>query len=517
MHTYFRHISLGTVLAITITAPALPAQSPRSPLDGLDADIRRGMHSWHVPGLAVAVVKDDSIVFSRGYGVREVGKPWAVDEKTIFAIGSNTKLFTAVATGMLVDDGRMHWDDPVSAYLPGFELYDPWVTREITIRDVLSHRSGLGERGALISYGRDYDRAEVLRRLRYLVPNSSFRSQFGYQNYMVLAAGEAAAAAAHESWDALVEQRIFTPLGMSRTTTSVTQLAELPNVATPHASDATSAIPIPWRNIDNVGPAGSINSSIADMAKWVRFLLAGGRVRDTSLIRPTTLAEIESPQTIIPVGRDSLRPSIHFAAYGLGVMMYDYRGSKVLTHTGGIDGMLSMIVLVPEQRLGIVVLTNADGHNDLYDAVATESLDRFAGAPRRDWSAIRLRQANARESALDSLRNAAEARRPRGTKPLRSLEAYAGRYTNQMYGDLLVVEMNGRLVLRIGTLTADLEHWANDVFEATWRGAPNPVLGPVLVEFSSSPFDAVTSLRVSDDPFLPVGSRIWENDEFLRR
>lgn len=508
---------LRLAVALATLAPRANAQTLAAPLGGLDQYITNAMGRWGIPGLAIAVVKDDSVVYMRGFGVREVGHSAPVDANTVFAIGSNTKLFTAVVAGTLVDQGRMRWDDPVTRYLPGFQLYDPWVTREITIRDALSHRSGLGERGIMIAYGNDRPRAEVIERLRYLRPNTSFRSQFGYQNLMVLTAGEAAGAAAGAPWDTLIRRRIFEPLGMNGSTTTVRGLAAVRDVATPHHTDGENISPMPWRDIDNVGPAGSINSSVADMSKWVRCLLDIGRCSGGTLLTSATLGEIESPQTIVPMHPDTLRPSTHFSAYGLGVGMYDYRGVKVLTHDGGIDGMLSSVTLVPERHLGIVVLTNADGHNQLMGAIPLRLLDAYLGAPVRDWSTILLARFAARERALREVAQVAESKRPRGTHTSLPQAAYRGRYTNEMYGDVLIDTLGSKLVLRIGSITADLEHWALDSYKVVWRGPPNDALGRPIATFVVGPLGSVEAVTLSDDVLLPPGLQTWENDRFIRR
>ena len=245
-----------------------------NPLQGLDAAVERALRDWEMPGLALAIVKDDAVVLSRGYGVRELGQPTPVDERTVFAIGSVTKAFTAAALGMLVDEGKVGWDDPVTEHLPDFQLYDPYVTREITLRDLLTHRSGL-PRGDLIWIGSDFDRAEILRRLRYLPPRWSFRSHYGYQNVLYLAAGQVVAAVTGRSWDEFVRERIFAPLGMTNSSTSVTALADAANVATPHADVDGRIRPVPYRNIDCIAPAGAINSNVAEMTQWIRT--AAGR------------------------------------------------------------------------------------------------------------------------------------------------------------------------------------------------------------------------------------------------
>jgi CubicO group peptidase (beta-lactamase class C family) len=450
-----------------VAAP--PAAAQTAPPAGLDAYIEKAMREWNVPGLGVAIVKNDSVVLAKGYGVREAGKPTPADANTIFAIGSNTKAFTGAAIGMLVDEGKMRWDDPVTRYLPTFQLHDPYVTREITIRDVLSHRSGLGRRADLLWYGSPFDRTEVLRRIRHLVPNSSFRSQYGYQNVMYLAAGEASAAAAGSSWDDLIKERILRPLGMNESSTSVAGLPAGGNVATPHLQLDGRATPTPWRNIDNAAPAGSINSSAAEMTRWVRMQLAGGAFGGKQLLRPRTHAETWTPQTILPSPSDTLFPSTHFTTYGLGWVLQDYLGRKQIWHTGGIDGMLSEVRLVPEEKLGIVVLSNSEGHN-MNSAIVYRILDAYLGAPERDWSAVFLARYKASLARQDSVQKARLAARVKGTKPSLPLAGYAGTYTDSLYGETKLALENGRLVLTFGTaFTGELEHWHHDTFRITWR------------------------------------------------
>lgn len=441
------------------------------PLEGLDTYISQAIADWGIAGVSIAVVKGDQVVYADGHGVRDVDGGAQVDENTLFAIGSNTKVFTAVAAGMMVDEGRMSWDDRVTLHLPGFRLYDPYVSREMTVRDLLSHRSGLGRRGDLLWYGSEYDRSEVIDRVRHLEPNSSFRSEYGYQNVMFLAAGEATAAAAGASWDEIVEDRIFTPLGMARSNTSTRALTGDSNVASPHIRVADSLVVVPWRNIDNIAPAGSINSSAREMAEWLRVLLSSGTRGQDTLIQPATLEEIFTPQTILPLAPDTLFPSVHFRAYGLGLVTQDYRGRKLLWHTGGIDGMLSAVGIVPEEDVGVVVLTNTTGHNNLHVALMYRALDSYLGGAERDWSGIFLTQTERAESAAAEARRAREAKRVMGTSPSLDLAAYAGTYRNPVYGDAVVSLEEGGLVLRRGPgFTGDLEHWHYDTFRATWRG-----------------------------------------------
>ena len=520
MHTARRtplsFLLVPLLMSVALAAPSLRAQRATAPapsLAGLDSYIQQSITDWGIAGLALAIVHNDSVVYERGFGVREVGKPDRVDAHTLFAIGSNSKLFTATIAGMMVDAKKMRWDAPATTYLPSFQLYDPWVTREITLRDLLSHRSGLGRRGDMLWYGSPFDRSEILRRIRYLKPNSSFRAQYGYQNIMVMAAGEATAAAAGRSWDDLVKERIFQPLGMAASNTSVRELAAATDVATPHLLRDGKLSAIRWRNIDNIGPAGSINSDVDDMAKWLRFLLAGGKVGDRQLLATATLREIASPQTIVPSPDDTLSPSTHFHAYGLGVGMYDLLGVKVMSHTGGIDGMLSQVTWVPERRLGFVILTNTEGHNNVYGAIGRRILDLYLGAPPRDWSAIMLAQTRTQETEQKAAQDRLEAARPADSKPSVSIDRFAGQYSNDMYGDVTVSLAAEKLVLQFGpSLAGDLEPWARDSYKIVWRDRRE---GTGLVQFVVDPVGKVGSLRLYQS-LTPAALRSPDVDEFRR-
>src|SRR5262249_52053109 len=344
---------LTALCAIALVLPSFsPAQDP--PLQGLDDYITKAMQDWEVPGLALAVVKNDAVVLAKGYGVRKLGETTPVNEKTLFAIGSSSKAFTAASLAMLVDDGKIKWDDPATKYLPGFQLYDPYATHELTVRDLLAHRCGL-DRGDLMWYGSGYGRQEVLRRIRYLKPSSSFRSKFGYQNIMFLAAGQILPTVAGKTWDEFVKDRIFKPLGMTASNTSTEALSGQDNVATPHDKVEEKIEPIPWRNIDNIGPAGSINSNVVDMAQWVRLQLGEGVYNKQRLLSSGSVSEMHMPQTIIRLEgtQAKLNPETHFMAYGLGWMLQDYRGKKLVQHGGNIDGMSALVAMIPEEKLGL--------------------------------------------------------------------------------------------------------------------------------------------------------------------
>lgn len=460
-------IAATALWALALLSPTVAAQEE---LVGLDAYVQDAMETWGIAGMSLAIVKDGQVLYQRGFGVRDATSSEPVDEHTLFAIGSNTKLFTAVLAGMLVDEGSMAWDGRITDYLPWFRLHDPYATRELTLADALSHRSGLGRRGDALWYGTPYDREEVIRRVRHLEPNSSFRSTFGYQNIMFLTAGEATAAVAGRGWDELIDARIFQPLGMERSTTSVDPLPRMSNVATPHEATPEGPRPIPWRDLDNVAPAGSINSSASEMARWLLFILGEGSHQGERLLQEGTFRTITTPHTIAGNPSDTLAPTRHFSAYGLGVGLSDYKGRKIQSHTGGIDGMLSNVTTVPEEDVGWVILTNTS-YNGLYTALSDYLLDTFLGGDRLDWNRIALQRWSDSQEQSAAARARVDAARIEGTRPSLPPHAYTGTYVDPMYGELQIVEEGTRLHLSWGPLeAAALEHWHHDTFVAPGSG-----------------------------------------------
>jgi CubicO group peptidase (beta-lactamase class C family) len=445
------------------------ARAQEAPLQGFDDYVNKALKDWEVPGVAIAIIKNDTVLYAKGYGVRKLGDPAPVDEKTLFAIGSASKAFTAASIAMLVDEGKVKWDDPVTKHLSGFQLFDPYATRELSVRDVLSHRSGL-ERGDLLWYGSSYDRDEVVRRVRYLKPGWSFRSRFGYQNIMFLTAGQIIPRVTGKSWDDFVRDRIFTPLGMTSTNTTVTALKSFDNVATPHDKFDGKVQPVPWRNIDNIGPAGSINSNVVDMAQWVRLQLGAGKYKNEQLLSSGAIKEMHMPQTVIRIegAAEKINPETHFMNYGLGWFLQDYRGRKVVQHGGNIDGMSALVAMIPEEKLGLVILTNMDG-TPLPSALMYRIFDAFIQAPQRDWSADILKVVKAQEALNKAAEKKREESRVKGTSPSLALAKYAGTYTNEMYGDAKVTDETGKLLFRYGAFTADLDHWHFDTFEARMK------------------------------------------------
>ena len=472
-------------------APTLAAQAPT--LNELDTYVARAVRDWNVPGLAIAVVKDDSVVFIKGYGVRELGKPGAVDAGTRFAIGSTTKAMTAVALGMLVDEGKVRWDEPVITYLPSFRVGDPYVTRELTVRDLLTHRAGLGNADQLWA-SVDYPPEEIARRVATLQPAYSLRSGFIYQNIMYAIAGDVIAAASGVPWATFLRTRIFTPLGMTATEPTLRTLAGQPNVATPHMELRDTIRPVANRPVDAVAPAGSVWSSVGDMAKWTRFILDSGRVGGKRLLSASTYREIMSPQVVAPTSMyttmEVVRP--HFFTYGLGWFLHDYEGEAVAMHTGSIDGMSAIIGLIPDRRLGVYVLANLD-HAELRHALMYRVFDHYRGETRRDWSRELLDLYTKLDAQGDSARRQQLQRRAADTRPSLPLDRYAGTYSSPTYGDAIVTVRDGALHFSFGSgRKGRLSHWQYDTFEAQWDDSR---MAPSLVVFAPDGTGGVTSVR----------------------
>ncbi len=436
--------------------------------DYLDAVVERARQEFEVPGIAVAIVKDGKLVTAKGYGVRKLGEPAPVTPDSLFRIASNTKAFTTAALGMLVDEGKIRWDDRVIDHLPWFQMYDPYVTREITIRDLLVHRSGLGlGAGDLMFWpATDFTRYEIIRRIRFLKPVSSFRSRYAYDNLLYLVAGEVIHAVTGVTWDDFVRQRIFVPLGMSHTNSSTAALIAARDVAAPHARADGKLVPIPQTDHDNNAPAGSINSCVSDLAKWLISRL------------DAPPKEAWSPQTILPIDdlpggapRELAALQPNFSAYGLGWMLRDYQGHKLVYHTGTLAGYVSRTALLPDLKLGLVVLTNAE-ESGAHAAIAWTILDHYLGAPATDWvSAFRALSRIETAEGEAAVRHAAVGRNA-DSRPSLPLRAYAGRYRDNWYGDVLVEDRGGKLVISFThtkQLTGDLQHWQYDTFVARWR------------------------------------------------
>jgi len=479
---------------------SLPAQQPLPrDLDRYVADVLR---TFEVPGVGLAIVKDGQVVLAKGYGVRKLGDPTPVDARTLFGIASNTKAFTATSLGLLVEEGKLEWDAPVIRYLPWFQMWDPWVTRQLTVRDLLVHRSGLGlGAGDLLWWPpTPLDRTEIARRLRFIEPATSFRTAYAYDNVLYTVAGEVIETVSGMSWEDFVSSRILAKVGMTGSNVMHSGAGLAGNVATPHARIEGAVRPVAPFLADNVNPAGGINAGAEDMARWLIVQLDSGRLADGSrLFSQRTARELWSIVTPIPIGTPqpelrALRSS--FNGYGLGLGIRDYRGEKIVTHTGGLPGYVSRLTLVPDRKLGIMVLTNQES-GAAFEAITYRILDHYLGAPATDWLAA-FRTVNAR---FDSLTAAEEARtaaaRDTASRPSLALSKYAGSYVDDWYGDVMLALENGRLVMRFShtpSLVGDLEHWQYDTFVVRWRD--RELRADAFVTFSLDPDGSIAEAKM---------------------
>ena len=478
------------------------AQSPAAPGD-LDTYVAASMKTFDVPGMAVAIVKDGKIVVAKGYGVRKLGDSTPVDEFTLFGIGSNTKAFTTAALATLVDAGKLSWDDPVYQRLPGFVMYDPYVSHEMTIRDLLTHRSGmgLGEGDLLFWPHSTYTREEIIYKLRFMKPASSFRSHYAYDNLLYMTAGQIIPAVTGTSWDDYIRQQIFTPLGMTHSNVSNAGIMPGDNVAFPHSRMDGKLQVIHFEVLDNAGPAGAINSCAADMAKWVQLQLNRGKFidRDTRLFSEQRSKEMWSPQTILPTGNPPAPLAglkANFADYALGWGLRDYHGRKLVGHTGGVAGFVSRVMLAPEENLGVVVLTNAE-EDGAFDSILYHVLDHYFGLPPTDWIASYKSVKDAEEKEAAETMKQAESARASNSKPSLPLEKYAGIYTDAWYGPVTIRMENGSLVITFDhtpTMIGDLQPWQYETFKAHWR---DRTIEDAFVTFTLNPDGTIDSARMA--------------------
>ena len=469
----------NTLLALLILASSrlvaqTPATSMASSVTELSQRIEKARAEWAVPGLAVAIVKDSEVLLSGGFGVRELAKPEPIDSDTLFAIASNSKAFTATALAILEEEGKLQWNDRVQTHLPWLQLYDPYVSAELRVDDLLCHRSGLGTfSGDLLWWGTPYSPEDVLKRTKHLPAQGPFRAHYGYSNLMFLAAGEVIRHTSQVSWQEFVRQRILDPLEMTRTVTSIRDLDAKGNFASPHKPTLDAVKPIAWYNWDTMAAAGGLISSSNDMAKWLRVQLDRGQLSEgRRLFSEASSRRMWSPHTIIPMSEAAQKrsPTIHFRAYGLGWNLADYKGRLTVSHGGGYDGMYSHVLLVPEERLGIVVLTNS--MTGLPSSLATTLADEFLGGEKTDWLTAALERDRSDRGAFYNRIKETITPQAEGAATVRALEAYAGTFHCPLYGEATVALEGDGLVLRLlpnPELVADLTHLHYDTWTIHWR------------------------------------------------
>jgi CubicO group peptidase (beta-lactamase class C family) len=490
-----------TVLTMSAFFVSVPPAANAQTVDWgrIDSRIEAMLADWTTPGVAVAVVQDDSIVFARGYGVRTLGEPGPVGPETRFAVASNTKAFTAALLAQLQEEGELSSDDRVIDHLPEFRMHDAWITREIQIQDLLTHRSGLPTFGGdHLWIGQNLPRDEVVERIRWLEPAGDFRASFHYQNLMYLVAGQVAAAAAGQNWDQLMQERILGPLGMTGSSTTLAALQGIEDVASAHERVGGELMPVDYDDVRGVAPAAALNSNVLDMAQWMRANLNGGEVGGTRIFSERAARAMQSvqyPLGVSPWAEANLGQ--RFNGYGLGWFIGEYRGRKVVTHSGGLTGMISLQTLLPEEGIGVVVLTNY-APSAPTRAITYTVLDALLGEPERDWNSVYrgfVEQGEQRRARTET--ELQEGRIP-DTTPSLDLEAYAGTYEDQLSGSADVRMENGHLVFDYNPRhLGDLEHWNHDVFRVHWRHPIFDMQPMTFLQFSLGRDGRVEALTVT--------------------
>jgi CubicO group peptidase (beta-lactamase class C family) len=498
---FVTHVLAVVLAAVPLASGAAQARPAGAIVQELDGFIRQGMKDWEIPGLSIAVVHNDSVLLTRGYGVRRLGAPGAVDGQTLFGIMSTTKAMTSLAVAMLVDDGVLDWNDPVTKWVPDFQMPDPYVTRELRVLDLLTHNTGLPN-GDLLWSRRDVSAEEIFRRMRLLTPAYPFRGGFVYHNVMYGLAGEVVARASGMSYGDFLRRRIFGPLGMTRTYPSYARMTAAgdPNLSTPHYRIHKIIQPIADESVDTLASAGAIWSTAEDMATWIRFLLDSARVGGRRLVSDSGYRMLFAPHAIIPA--EEFYPTMaltrpHWTTYGLGWFEQDYRGHFVAFHTGSLDGRTAIIGLLPDERVGVYVFGNLD-HAEFRHAVMLKVFDLFLGGPERDWNRELLALYGGRRARADSAEQAGQ-QVPDSVAPA-TLEAsrYAGKYLHPIWGDV-EVELDGAVLqFRMGTnpeLRGPMQHWNLDSYRIALGDGRSP---PILAQFVLDPEGRVTELRIPD-------------------
>ncbi len=493
-------ITLTIAPGITAVRAAVPAPETRGSLEGIDAFITALMSEFQVPGLAIGVIADGKVILSKAYGKRDVERNLPATTNTVMAVGSVTKSFTALLLAMLVEETKLAWDRPVRDYMPDFRLADDYATANMTVRDLLTHASGLPSHDRVWK-GRSFTRQQLFERLRYLEPNTTFRQRFQYQNLMVVTAGLLAERITGKTWDALIRERLFIPLGMTRSSTSITEIVKADDFAQPYMPLDGKAIREPFLNIDAVGPAGAINSSVEDMLKYVQFRLDLGAVNGRQLVPRAAAQLMETAQIAMPTPADT--DEIDFAAYGFGLAIESYKGHRMVHHSGGIDGFIAEMGWMPKQRIGLVILTNRTA-NPLAQIIHRQVYDQLLRLPPTDWAARwrkTVEQAVARNAAT---RLRLDKERIRNAPPTHALAAYAGEYDHPGYGRMTVKHNAGILEIHFDKFVVRLKPYHYDVFEVNIDGEiPNLVPVRGLVKFHTGAGGRIDTLSIPFETAVP--------------
>lgn len=494
--------------AINAPAHAAPegsvaASAASAPAFDLARDVNLALKTFDVPGIAIAIVKDGKVVASQGFGVRKLGDPAPVTGKTLFEIASNSKAFTAAALAQLVDEGKLAWDDPVTRHLPSFQMADPYVTHAMTVRDLLVHRSGLGlGAGDLLWWPTTtFSTDEIIERLRYVKLATSFRNNYAYDNLLYIVAGKIVAQKSGKSWEAATRERLLAPLGMDATTTNVDDMVKSADYSAPHSKINGKAAVVKPMPVQNAVGAVGIQTNAEDIAKWMQVLLNEGKLENgQQLFSAKQAREMWTQQT--PMKISEPKPPLaatkpNFAAYGLGFQLRDYRGRKIAMHGGALQGFYSRILMVPEEKLGVAIFTNAE-NGAAMTALQWRILDHYMGAAPTDWikayaemEAALHKEELARQGKLTAARVAA-------SKPSLPLASYNGDYSDAWYGTATIRQEGGRQLLsfsRTPDLVGTLEHFQHDTFVVRWK--ERNFNADAYVTFSLNPDGSIDKMKMA--------------------
>ena len=489
-------ILVGAFLMIG-TAAVAPAQDV-IPAE-VDRVVQEALRAWEVPGAAVVIVRGDKTVHLKGYGRRESGGDAPVTADTVFPLASCTKAFTGLGLAIAVDDGKLAWNDPVRKHLPDFRLFDPNANELVTVRDLMCHRTGVGGHD-LLWYRAPWDQAEAIRRIGRMPPSSPFRSSFAYQSIMVMAAGRAAGKHYSAGWAGLTRERILKPLDMTATTLTGPDAAKAADRAAGHCFGRAGTIErMPEYPIPEANPAGSVYTTARDLAKWLQFQLGDGTWRGQRVVSEAGLRETQTPQTIIPLEgvAKAINPHTHFLNYAMGWVVQDYRGVKVLSHAGWIDGFRVQLTLVPDKKIGFAVFANLHGTR-MNLALGNRLLDLLMNFPETDWNAHFFELLRAESGAAERARRDRDKGRDAAEKPTLPAAAYAGEYEHPAYGTCIVVLENGRLRWEWSSFKKEMEPYRGDVFEIHDNVLRDPLVTFVLEK------DRVKKIRALDVEFTKV-------------
>lgn len=473
--------------------------STHSALEGIENFIEQIMQDWKIPGLSIGVMKDGEIILNQGFGHRDVEKDLPATPDTLYAIGSTSKAFTAMGLALLIEQGKLNWDDPVRKHIPTFKMFDPYVTENMTVRDLLCHRSGL-PRYDLMWYNSPYSREELIERLQYLEPNVGFRTTWQYQNLMFMTAGYLSGVVAGTSWETFTSDQILNKLGMENTNFSVKESAASSDHALPYEQREEQVKAVPFRDISTVGPAGSINSSVNDMLRWLTIHMNSGKQGDTQFVSEENLKQMHTGHTLIADAPPlNAFPETLQSSYGLGWAITPYRGNKIVWHTGGIDGFSALVTFIPSANIGMVILTNLGGSN-AHQIVSYNIFDRLLGQEPVPWNERFLKLADEMKANMEKAKEQAEEERVPNTQPSHPIKDYSGDFEHPAYGVLSITLDGDQLTATINQIDWVLEHYHYDVFVFNAKSPEQRETPGIKVSFAGDLKGTINSISVPFEP-----------------